>query len=1151
MFRAKRKLISLLTACMALVLMLVMGVVTMSIQPKVASAEDTTVVFNLGANGSASHTDGNSKTTYTETVSGYTLTLSSVSNFYTGARDAKGNSCIKLGASSKTGGFTISGIPADVTQVIISVAGYKANTVTVKVNDVSTSVTEKSNNGAYKDISVDTSSTKTVKLVTATGYRAMVNTITFVIPSNEPVCEHTYEWSQQDGKHMEICSLCEEPKEGSVWETCDGELNYTTLQTGENGTHKKEGTCSTCGANLSTNEEACVFEETVEGTTKTYACECGNSYTEELVVYTVTLSSYDGESENSVADGSKITLPTAVAPEGYVFVGWSETSITGTTGTAPATFTGTYTVTGDKTLYAVYKNDAQPSGWSLVTSKDTLATGDTVTIVSTSKNVAIGAVSGTYYTSVDVSITNNAFAENANVLKLKLTINSDGSYSFYTGSAYLAYTGSSNTLNSFSDIDETSSWNVTIDSSATKILNKKVSTRNLQYNASSPRFACYTTNQTAVSLFEYSEGEPISYRTSFCDHSGETVETTENPTCTTKGSVTVACGNCGEVLEVREIPATDHANRTTTTVDATCTEDGSETVTCDDCGETLSVTAIPMTGHSLDEGVVTKQPDVGVEGEKTYTCQNEGCNHTETESIPALDAETFVVSYSVPKGIDAVENSEAVVSGETVTLPTANAKEGFVFVGWVLTKTVESEECPEVFSAETEYTVTGDITLYALYSYTTGSGDYVKVTEELSDWSGEYLIVYESGENAYIFNAVDTADGYVSATTSGASIVNNAAVSAEAVTLTKMDGGYSILTKNGYIYGTSGSNKLNFNATTAQVNTIEFNENSTIEIISNTSHFRFNNASNQMRFRYYKTASYNDQKAVYLYKLDGATCYTTSLPYIDSASVTLGDDVALNYYVTMSEGLEATMNFTMNGETYDRELTKDGERYKVSLELPPQYMATEISVELIVNGVVVETMTYSIKQYAQSMLNDAGNSDKLKRLVSDMLYYGAAAQLYRGYNVENLATADVTNLVGTPSTVTPEEADNVRMLTSHVADKKASFKSVSVWFDDVNKIYVKVNTQNANGAAVTLKILKGETVEKEVAVTSETVFTEGILATEFGETYTFELYVDGELTQTLTYSVNAYAYKMQTHADMGELALALYRYGKSAEAYKG
>ena len=86
------------------------------------------------------------------------------------------------------------------------------------------------------------------------------------------------------------------------------------------------------------------------------------------------------------------------------------------------------------------------------------------------------------------------------------------------------------------------------------------------------------------------------------------------------------------------------------------------------------------------------------------------------------------------------------------------------------------------------------------------------------------------------------------------------------VTIAAMSGGYSLKVAGGYMYGTSGSNKLNFNSTTAQVNTISFESDGSAKITSNTSVLRFNAASNQMRFRYYKASSYSSQKAVALYK---------------------------------------------------------------------------------------------------------------------------------------------------------------------------------------------------------------------------------------------------------------------------------------------
>ena len=144
----------------------------------------TLATFALGANGSASHADGSSKTSYSETVNGYTLNITSGTNMYTGARDAKGNSCIKFGASSKAGSMSFT-VADNVTKVIIYVAKYKTNTTKITVNGTSYTITTASNDGAYTAIEVDTSTTKTVSFTTVSGgYRAMVNTIEFIGISN-------------------------------------------------------------------------------------------------------------------------------------------------------------------------------------------------------------------------------------------------------------------------------------------------------------------------------------------------------------------------------------------------------------------------------------------------------------------------------------------------------------------------------------------------------------------------------------------------------------------------------------------------------------------------------------------------------------------------------------------------------------------------------------------------------------------------------------------------------------------------------------------------------------------------------------------------------------------------------------------------------
>ena len=137
--------------------------------------------FDFGAKGSAAHVDGNDYgASKSFTADGYTLALTSMSKVFGPAMDAKGNSCIKLGTSSKVGTFEFT-VPADVTSVIINVAKYKANTTKIQVNGVSYTINTASNNGEYTAIEIDTSVTKTVTFTTVSGgVRCMIDSIVFV-----------------------------------------------------------------------------------------------------------------------------------------------------------------------------------------------------------------------------------------------------------------------------------------------------------------------------------------------------------------------------------------------------------------------------------------------------------------------------------------------------------------------------------------------------------------------------------------------------------------------------------------------------------------------------------------------------------------------------------------------------------------------------------------------------------------------------------------------------------------------------------------------------------------------------------------------------------------------------------------------------------
>ena len=148
----------------------------------------------------------------------------------------------------------------------------------------------------------------------------------------------------------------------------------------------------------------------------------------------------------------------------------------------------------------------------------------------------------------------------------------------------------------------------------------------------------------------------------------------------------------------------------------------------------------------------------------------------------------------------------------------------------------------------------------------TGDIKYTKITSSNDLTDGTYIIVYEDGTNAYVFSGVDAANGYTAATISNNSITSDSAFAGE-VTIATMNGGYSLSVSKGYMSGTSGNNKLNF-GTTASANTITFESDGSATITSNTSVFRFNSSKDNLRFRYFKAATYTGQKAVCLYKKD-------------------------------------------------------------------------------------------------------------------------------------------------------------------------------------------------------------------------------------------------------------------------------------------
>ena len=104
---------------------------------------------------------------------------------------------------------------------------------------------------------------------------------------------------------------------------------------------------------------------------------------------------------------------------------------------------------------------------------------------------------------------------------------------------------------------------------------------------------------------------------------------TKQPTCTSEGTKTKTCTQCGAT--VTETIAKLSHSYTATVVAPTCTTDGYTLHKCSVCGTSYKDSTTKATGHSYGNSVVTKQPTCTSEGTAIKTCTK--CNATVTETI--------------------------------------------------------------------------------------------------------------------------------------------------------------------------------------------------------------------------------------------------------------------------------------------------------------------------------------------------------------------------------------------------------------------------------------------------------------------------------------------------------------------------------------
>ncbi|MGM9830999.1 MAG: Ig domain-containing protein [Paludibacteraceae bacterium] len=309
--------------------------------------------------------------------------------------------------------------------------------------------------------------------------------------------------------------------------------------------------------------------------------------------------------------------------------------------------------------------------------------------------------------------------------------------------------------------------------------------------------------------------------------------------------------------------------------------------------------------------------------------------------------------------------------------------------------------------------------------------DYVKVTTAPTNWSGEYLLVYEqSATEAYVFNGLDAVNGYTEAAIADGKITVDEAVT---ITLAQVSGGYSVIvngsTNNGkYFNSATNTNALGF-GTSAATMTMSLETDGVKMANAGGAIMRFNATANQMRFRFYKSTSYTSQKPVQLYKKAASS---VSIPAtnitLDQTSLSMEqykNTIALNVTVepanstdevvwTTSDATIATINKGIITALKEGNVTLTataGEK-SATCELTvtaPTILTCEQAAEkalaVSANNEVAEGGMYVIRGYVTATAPTKNNPD----IATDLQQYGnysiwladerGTAKIFEGYQV--------------------------------------------------------------------------------------------------------------------------------------------------------
>ena len=295
------------------------------------------------------------------------------------------------------------------------------------------------------------------------------------------------------------------------------------------------------------------------------------------------------------------------------------------------------------------------------------------------------------------------------------------------------------------------------------------------------------------------------------------------------------------------------------------------------------------------------------------------------------------------------------------------------------------------------------------------------------------------------------------------------------------------------------------------------------------------------------------------------------LGWIASRSIVLQNDITMKIYAEFVREPDEVPTLTVSQNGKDTEIVgvRDGKRYVFAYEkIYPHYISDEFTA--VMDYVMDEksytyTMSpYSVREYCRTLLAMTDSSleallpatatvEETRRLIVDLLWFGAEGQRYMAYHTDHLATDGLSGeqLAFATDYVSPTKADGVVTdLLTGTEDERFYWYSTNVNLKNAATLrFFFMAPEGIEGLKVKVdgeekKILKATAAGKYYVEITK------MSAGSFGKVYTAVFEKDGgETGQTLHYSINTYISRMDQDAEFGPLARRLCNYGKSARAY--